>query len=320
LDTRFERKLTPVIGLLGVAKGVPIRQTNLPMPRPSYPRPPEEKRQRPSQAVVAETSIKLQKALADSGLGSRRDMEELIAQGRVTVNGETASIGARVTSQDVIKLSGRRVYLRPAADKRIRVLIYHKPDGEIVSRDDPGGRATVFDQLPKIRGSKWLAVGRLDLTTEGLLLFTTSGDLANRLTHPKFEVEREYAIRILGELTMEAHDQLLKGVELEDGLARFDNLIEAGGEGANRWWKGVVREGRNREVRRLIEAVGLTVSRLIRTRFGPVSLPPQLKRGQYNELDDRTVAQLLVWAGMQVPTRPPRARSHAAGRPTRKTR
>ncbi|MGO9443821.1 MAG: pseudouridine synthase [Thiobacillaceae bacterium] len=289
------------------------------MPRPSYPRPPAEKRQRPSQADVAETSIKLQKALADSGLGSRRDMEELIAQGRVTVNGETASIGARVTSRDVIKLSGRRIYLRPAADKRIRVLIYHKPDGEIVSRDDPGGRATVFDQLPKIRGSKWLAVGRLDLTTEGLLLFTTSGDLANRLTHPKFEVEREYAIRILGELTMEAHDQLLKGVELEDGLARFDNLIEAGGEGANRWWKGVVREGRNREVRRLIEAVGLTVSRLIRTRFGPVSLPPQLKRGQYNELDDRVVAQLLGWVGMQVPVRTPRARSHAAGRPTRKT-
>jgi 23S rRNA pseudouridine2605 synthase len=291
------------------------------MPRPSYPRPPEEKRRRPAKPVAApETSIKLQKALAGAGLGSRRDMEEWIAQGRVSINGETATIGTRVTSRDIIKVSGRRIYLRPAAEKRIRVLIYHKPEGEIVSHDDPGGRATVFDNLPRVRGSKWLAVGRLDLNTEGLLVFTTSGELANRLTHPSFEVEREYAIRVLGELTPDLQDQLLKGVELEDGLARFENLIEAGGEGANRWWKGIVREGRNREVRRLVEAVGLKVSRLIRTRFGVIGLPPQLKRGQVHELDDREVRQLLEWAGIAAPIRVSRPRGQTGARPARKPR
>ena len=229
-------------------------------------------------------------------------------------------IGARVTSNDIIKVSGRRIYLRPAAEKRIRVLIYHKPEGEIVSRDDPEKRASVFDKLPKIRGAKWLAVGRLDLNTEGLLLFTTNGELANRLTHPSFEVEREYAIRILGELTPELCTQLVQGVELEDGPARFESLAEAGGEGANRWWKGVVREGRNREVRRLIEAVGLKVSRLIRTRFGPFSLPPQLKRGQIQELDHKATAQLLAWAGQAAPSRVKRPRGAQSGRPARKSR
>ena len=291
------------------------------MPRPSYPRPPEIKRRRPDKPVTEpEISLKLQKALADAGLGSRRDMEEWIAQGRVSVNGQTATIGVRVTSKDIIKVGGRRIYLRPAAEKRIRVLIYHKPEGEIVSSDDPEGRASVFDQLPKIRGAKWLAVGRLDLNTEGLLLFTTNGELANRLTHPRFEVEREYAIRILGELTPDHCTRLLQGVELEDGPARFDRLTEAGGEGANRWWKGVVREGRNREVRRLIEAVGLKVSRLIRTRFGPFSLPPQLKRGQIQELDDRAMAELFAWVGLPAPTRVRRPRGPQPGRPTRKPR
>lgn len=291
------------------------------MPRPSYPRPPEEKRRRPAKPVAEpETSIKLQKALADAGLGSRRDMEEWIAQGRVNVNGQTATIGTRVTSKDIIKVSGRRIYLRPATEKRIRVLIYHKPEGEIVSHDDPGGRTTVFDNLPRVRGSKWLAVGRLDLNTEGLLMFTTSGELANRLTHPSFEVEREYAIRVLGELTPDLLDQLLKGVELEDGPARFENLIEAGGEGANRWWKGIVKEGRNREVRRLIEAVGLKVSRLIRTRFGLISLPPQLKRGQVHELDDGAVKQLLEWAGIAAPIRVSRPRGQSSTRPARRPR
>lgn len=291
------------------------------MPRPSYPRPPEEKRRRPARpASEPEASIKLQKALADAGLGSRRDMEEWIAQGRVSINGEAAAIGARVTSRDVIKVGGRRIYLRPVTEKRIRVLVYHKPEGEIVSSDDPGGRASVFDNLPRIRGAKWLAVGRLDLNTEGLLIFTTSGELANRLTHPRFEAEREYAIRILGELTPELFTQLLKGVELEDGPARFESLAEAGGEGVNRWWKGVVREGRNREVRRLIEAVGLKVSRLIRTRFGPLNLPPQLKRGQIHELDDQAVAQLLKWAGMPPMAGAGRHRGPPGKRPARKPR
>lgn len=288
------------------------------MPRPSYPRPPEQKRRRPSKPVAEpENSIKLQKALADAGLGSRRDMEEWIAQGRVSINGTTAAIGARVTSKDIIKVSGRRIYLRPAVEKRTRVLIYHKPEGEIVSSDDPEGRASVFDNLPRIRGAKWLAVGRLDLNTEGLLLFTSNGELANRLTHPRFEVEREYAIRILGELTPDLCNKLTQGVELEDGLARFESLVEAGGEGANRWWKGVVREGRNREVRRLVEAVGLKVSRLIRTRFGPVSLPPQLKRGQIQELDGRAMSELLAWAGLPPPAQIPYPRG---ARPVRKPR
>lgn len=291
------------------------------MPRPSYPRPPEEKRRRPNKPVAEpEISIKLQKALADAGLGSRRDMEEWIAQGRVSINGVAAVIGARVTSKDIIKVSGRRIYLRPAAEKRIRVLMYHKPEGEIVSHDDPEGRASVFEKLPRIRGAKWLAVGRLDLNTEGLLLFTTGGELANRLTHPRFEVEREYAIRILGDLTPDLCTRLLQGVELEDGVARFESLVEAGGEGANRWWKGVVKEGRNREVRRLVEAVGLKVSRLIRTRFGPFSLPPQLKRGQIRELDDSAMAQLLAWAGLPTPARAARARGAQPGRPVRKPR
>jgi 23S rRNA pseudouridine2605 synthase len=199
-------------------------------------------------------------------------------------------------------------------------LLYHKPEGEIVSSDDPAGRASVFDHLPRIRGAKWLAVGRLDLNTEGLLVFTSSGELANRLTHPRFEVEREYAIRVLGELTPDLLVQLVNGVELEDGPARFESLVEAGGEGANRWWKGVVREGRNREVRRLIEAVGLKVSRLIRTRFGPLALPPQLKRGQVHELDDAAVGQLLKWAGIQTVSRPKRTNSRPARRPAGKSR
>lgn len=258
-----------------------------------------------------EAPIKLHKALADAGLGSRRDMEAWIAEGRVTVNDETAKVGDRVTSRDVIKVSGRRVYLRPAAGKRIRVLIYHKQEGEIVSRDDPKGRASVFDQLPKIRGSKWVSVGRLDFNTEGLMIFTTSGELANRMMHPRFEVEREYAVRVLGELTPARQQRLLQGVELEDGEARLESLEQAGGEGANRWWRVVILEGRYREVRRLFDAVGVKVSRLIRTRYGPVALPPQLKRGQKQELDEMQVRQLLQWAGIAMP--------QEQTRPTRKT-
>lgn len=258
-----------------------------------------------------EAPIKLHKALADAGIGSRRDMEAWIAEGRVTVNDQTAKVGDRVTSRDVIKVSGRRVYLRPAAEKRVRVLLYHKQEGEIVSRDDPKGRASVFDQLPKIRGAKWVSVGRLDFNTEGLMIFTTSGELANRMMHPRFEVEREYAVRVLGELTPDMQQQLLQGVELEDGEARLESLEEAGGEGANRWWRVIILEGRYREVRRLFDAVGVKVSRLIRTRYGPVALPPQLKRGQKQELDEIDVRQLLKWAGIATPQR--------QNRPTRKT-
>lgn len=245
---------------------------------------------------------RLHKALASAGLGSRREMEEWIAEGRVQVNGETATVGSKVGPRDVVKVSGRRVYLR-FDEKRTRILIYHKSEGEIVSRDDPGGRATVFDALPKLRGSKWIAVGRLDYNTDGLMIFTTSGDLANRLMHPRFEVEREYAVRVLGELTEDMIAELLAGVELDDGPAQLQSCFAAGGEGANRWYRVVIKEGRKREVRRLFEHLGLTVSRLTRIRFGPIVLPPQLRRGQKTELDDDLVAQVMRWAGMEASPR-----------------
>ena len=260
-----------------------------------------------------EAPIKLHKALADAGLGSRREMEAWIAEGRVSVNEQTAKVGDRVTSRDVIKVSGRRVYLRPFAEKRIRVLLYHKQEGEIVSRDDPKGRVSVFDQLPKIRGAKWVSVGRLDFNTEGLMIFATSGELANRLMHPRFEVEREYAVRVLGELTAEMQQQLVQGIELEDGEARLESLAEAGGEGVNRWWRAVILEGRYREVRRLFDAVGIKVSRLIRTRYGPVLLPPQLRRGQHQELDEIEVNKLLKWVGIDTPQRQARPSRSAGG-------
>ena len=238
-------------------------------------------------------TAKLQKALAQAGLGSRREMEELIRTGRVTVNGEPARIGARVGPNDVIRVEGRLV--RGAERNRPpRVLLYHKPEGEIVSRDDPAGRASVFDRLPPVRGAKWLAVGRLDYNTGGLLLLTTAGELANRMMHPRYGLEREYAVRVRGRLTEAQLAQLRAGIQLDDGMARCDAVEEGGGEGTNRWYRVVIREGRNRIVRRLFEALGLTVSRLMRVRFGPVTLPPRLKRGQYIELAPREVQQLLA--------------------------
>lgn len=251
------------------------------------------------QATAPEApSERLQKALATAGLGSRREMEEWIAEGRVQVNGETATLGTKVGPRDIIKVSGRRVYLRFEDTRRTRILIYHKSEGEIVSRDDPKGRATVFDALPRLRGAKWIAIGRLDYNTDGLMIFTTSGELANKLMHPRFEVEREYAVRVLGELTDEQIQQLLDGVELEDGPAQLQSCYRAGGEGANRWYRVVIKEGRKREVRRIFEHLGLTVSRLTRIRFGPIALPPQLRRGQKMELDDDLVARVMAWAGM----------------------
>jgi 23S rRNA pseudouridine2605 synthase len=242
-------------------------------------------------------SERLQKALAGAGLGSRRDMEQWISDGRVQVNGEVATLGTKVGARDVVKVGGRRVYLR-FEDKRTRILIYHKSEGEIVTRDDPGGRDTVFDALPKLRGAKWIAVGRLDYNTDGLMIFTTSGELANHLMHPRFEVEREYAVRLLGELSDEQIVQLTDGVELDDGPAQLQSCYRAGGEGANRWYRVIIKEGRKREVRRIFEFLGMTVSRLTRIRFGLITLPPQLRRGQKAELGDDQVAQVLEWAGM----------------------
>jgi 23S rRNA pseudouridine2605 synthase len=210
-----------------------------------------------AQAAVTQ---RLHKLLALAGLGSRRDMEELIASGRVTVNGKVATVGMGVSEHDVVRLDSRPLKL-PFEAELPQVLIYHKPEGEIVSQDDPEGRASVFDKLPKLKTGKWIAIGRLDMNTSGLLMFTTSGELANRFMHPRYEVEREYAVRIFGELTEGQIAQLKVGIELEDGPANFDSIIPQGGEGANHWYQVILREGRNREVRRLFEAFQLPVSR-----------------------------------------------------------
>ena len=248
---------------------------------------------------------KLQKVLARFGLGSRRLMEEWIAAGRVVVNGQIAKLGDRVTAQDKIAVDGETLRIPSWVRPRLRVLRYHKPAGELTTRNDPAGRPTVFDRLPRLRGSRWIAVGRLDYNTEGLLLLTNDGDLANALMHPRAGIEREYAVRVLGEVSPEQQVRLLQGVVLEDGEAHFVTLQEAGGEGANRWYHVTLAEGRNREVRRLFEAVGLTVSRLIRVRYGVVEMPRLLKTGYFDELSDEERDALLASVQWINPATPP---------------
>ena len=255
---------------------------------------------------------RLHKLLAQSGIGSRREMEELIAEGRVNVNGETAQVGQSASPGDRIKVNGKLVHLK-FSNRLPRVIIYHKPEGEIVSRDDPEHRPTVFTSLPRMSGGRWVAVGRLDFNTSGLLLFTTSGDLANRLMHPRYNLVREYAVRVLGELPEGAKEQLLAGVELDDGVAQFATFEEAGGEGANRWYRVSLFEGRNREVRRMFESVGVVVSRLMRVRYGPFVLPSNLKRGHVLELGEADVKKLMTDFDMESPAiqrapRKPRSR------------
>lgn len=255
------------------------------MPPQPLPRDLLERGRKATKQALNAQSEKLHKVLADAGIGSRRDMEELILAGRVSVNGLPAHTGQRVMPNDQVRVNGKPLQLRlKAAGKPPRVLLYHKPVGEIVSQDDPEGRPTVFQKLPRVSGGRWVAVGRLDLNTEGLLLFTTSGELANRLMHPRYEVEREYAVRVLGTLSEEQMLQLREGVQLEDGPARFNTLEDAGGSGANHWYRVTLAEGRNREVRRMFEQAGLEVSRLIRVRYGAVALPRSLARGRYSEL------------------------------------
>ncbi|HEY1999809.1 23S rRNA pseudouridine(2605) synthase RluB [Paraburkholderia sp.] len=242
---------------------------------------------------------KLHKVLAEAGMGSRRDMEELIIAGRVSVNGEPAHIGQRIMPTDQVRINGKPVK-RKLQNKPPRVLLYHKPTGEIVSHADPEGRPSVFDKLPPMKTAKWLAVGRLDFNTEGLLMLTTSGDLANRFMHPRYSVEREYAVRVVGELAEGMRQKLLHGVELEDGPANFLRIRDGGGEGTNHWYHVALAEGRNREVRRMFEAAGLMVSRLIRTRHGPISLPKGLKRGRWEELEDNQVRSLMASVGLKA--------------------
>lgn len=267
-----------------------------PGPRPSLRTPPAQGR-----------GERLQKVLAQAGLGSRREMEELVRAGKITVNGKPAELGMRITTADTVRISRRQILLREPRDVP-RVLVYHKPAGEIVSRDDPQGRASVFEHLPPVKGGRWVAVGRLDYNTEGLMIFTTSGELANRLMHPRYELQREYAVRLRGEVAPAQKEQLLSGIELEDGVATVDSLDDVGGRGVNHWYRVVLTEGRNREVRRLFEAIGLEVSRLIRVRFGPIPLPPRLLRGRARELDRTEVRELLVSAELAPPAAPEKGR------------
>lgn len=280
-------------------------------PRRTRRASPALKQSGPAPAAV-ETS-RLQKLLARNGLGSRREIEDMIAAGRVNINGMTAKPGDRAGSGDMIRIDGKIIRFR-LATLLPRVIIYHKPEGEIVSVRDPQGRPSVFDKLPHIRSSKWIAIGRLDFNTSGLLIFTTDGTLANRLMHPRYQMEREYAVRIVGELTPEQITRLTTGIELEDGLAKFDQLLDEGGTGTNHWYRIMLKEGRNREVRRMFEALGLTVSRLIRVRFGPVNLPPRLKRGMWIELMDTEVEQLLKLISQPAVGIPDKLPSTQAGR------
>lgn len=239
---------------------------------------------------------KLHKVLAQAGMGSRLEMEQLIMEGRISVNNEPAHIGQRIQFSDHVKVNGKPIKFR-IEPPPTRVIAYHKPAGEVVTHDDPQNRPTVFRKLPKLYQGKWQSVGRLDLNTEGLLLFSSSGDLANNLMHPRFGLEREYAVRVLGKLNKEEKQRLLDGVQLEDGMAQFGSIEDGGGEGANCWYRVTISEGRNREVRRMMEAVGHAVSRLIRIRYGAMMLPRGLKRGAWMELGETDIRALMSVVG-----------------------
>ncbi|MEM9384621.1 MAG: 23S rRNA pseudouridine(2605) synthase RluB [Pseudomonadota bacterium] len=254
---------------------------------------------------LAEPPERLQKLLADAGIASRREVERWITEGRVKVNGRQAELGEKATRQDRIALDGKPLRLARRAAER-RVIAYHKPAGEVSTRSDPEGRPTVYQRLPRAERGRWVSVGRLDANTSGLLLFTTDGALASKLMHPSQRVEREYAVRVLGETTEEQLQLLTRGVELEDGPARFDKVVPAGASGANHWYHVVLREGRNREVRRMFESIGCVVSRLTRVRYGPVGLNRRLARGRWEEVQGDALEALYESAGLEKP-------SHARG-------
>ncbi len=236
---------------------------------------------------------RIQKVLARFGFGSRREIENWIEAGRISVNGHKANLGDKISIGDKIRLDGELLHFKPEKKISTRILLYHKPAGEVSTRKDEKGRKTVFDSLPGLKNGRWLNIGRLDISTSGLLMLTNDGELVHFLTHPSNEFEREYAVRVLGEVSKEALTRLQSGVQLEDGMAKFDSIFDAGGSGANHWYHVVIREGRNREVRRLWESQDITVSRLIRVRFGPVSLPRDLKPGKYREMDKQEVSRFL---------------------------
>lgn len=254
---------------------------------------------------AADATEKLQKVLARSGLGSRREMETLIDAGLVTVNGRIATLGDRITERDRVTVRGRAVSLKAEDDLPRRVIMYNKPEGELVTRKDPEGRRTVFDHLPRLRGERWIAIGRLDINTSGLLLFTNDGELANRLMHPSHQVEREYAVRVMGEVTDEMLNAMKEGVMLEDGVARFTDIQLVGGEGINVWYHVVITEGRNREVRRLWESQGVTVSRLKRVRYGNICLDKRTKMGEWIELTQSEIDDMSALAGLAKKTATP---------------
>jgi 23S rRNA pseudouridine2605 synthase len=252
----------------------------------------------------SQEGIRLQKVLADAGLGSRREIEGWIREGRVQVNGRLARLGDRIVPTDRVRVDGKEINRRPAHGIGRRVIAYNKPEGELVTRRDPQGRKTVFSRLPRLKNGRWVAAGRLDINTSGLLLLTNDGELANRLMHPSRKIEREYAVRILGQVSEEAFTRLTHGVTLQDGPARFEEIVESGGEGANRWFHVLLRGGRNREVRRLWEAVGCRVSRLKRVRFANVVLGPRVPAGHWRDLTAEELAGLLELAGLESPKSP----------------
>lgn len=265
-------------------------------------------------------SEKLHKLLANAGYGSRREMERWIEAGRLIINGKIAVTADRVSEGDKVKLDGRYIDFKFTTSKP-RVLMYHKPEGEICTRHDPEGRANVFAKLPKLKTARWIAVGRLDINTSGLLLFTTDGMLANKLMHPSAEIEREYAVRVLGDVTDDMLDLMLSGVELEDGMAHFDNITDAGGTGANHWYHVVLREGRKREVRRLWESQDLRVSRLQRIRFGGLSLPRGLRAGKWIDLEGDELSALYESVGLRLPVVEKKSpQRHPHGQPNRRPR
>ncbi len=265
-----------------------------------------------ARGVSAPEGEKLHKVLARAGIGSRREMERWIEEGRISIDGASASRGDRVRPGQLIRVDGQPLSAGLMLGAKRRILLYNKPEGEICTTSDPQGRLTIFDHLPVLRNGRWIAVGRLDINTQGLILLTTDGELANRLMHPSAGIEREYAVRVLGRVQPDTLQRLHDGIELDDGLARFDSITDAGGEGANHWYHVTLKEGRNREVRRLWEAVGLKVSRLIRVRYGPVPLPRSLRPRRWEDMDAPAAAELLRSVGYVPVAQEPRAGRRAA--------